>query len=225
MAGEVRTAPERGNAGDVVNPALNTAREQISASQYIDWLLKGYIFTSGAVLVDATDIATKTSIADTTPDYVLQSPTGTGTVVIPLRVRMSITDDGSGLCLINLVYTKSKLESATNLAFTSGTALKIQNNYTPNPMTVAKSTMEYTVTSAALTDVDCMVLAHGHMATNGLTTGLIQLNEVFDYSFRDSPIALTEGAALLMYTSSAGGAGKTRASFTWAEIPGNVYIP
>ncbi len=225
MASEVRTTPTRGNEGDVVNPAANTAKEQISASQYIDWLLRGYIFTAGSVLVDATDVASVTSVADTTPDYVLQSPTGKGTVVIPLRARCSITNDGGGLTVLDLVYTKAKLETATALAFTSGTALKISNNYTPNPMTTAKSSMEYTVTSAALTDVDCNVIAHAHMVDAGLTTGLIQLNEVFDYSFKDSPIALTEGAALLLYTSTTGGAGKTRAQFTWAELPRDVYVP
>ena len=91
-------------------------------------------------------------------------------------------------------------------------------------MAVAKSTMEYTVTSAALTNVDCNVIVHGELVNAALTTGLIMLNEVFDYSFEDAPIALTEGAALLLYTSSAGGAGKTRASFTWAEIPRSVYV-
>ena len=108
MAAEVRTTPTRGNAGDVVNPAANTAKEQISASQYLDWLLRGFIFTGGAVLMDQTDIATKTTIADTTPDYVLQSPTGTGTVVIPLRVRLSITNDGGSISDIDLVSTKAK---------------------------------------------------------------------------------------------------------------------
>ncbi|KKM68979.1 hypothetical protein LCGC14_1455430 [marine sediment metagenome] len=225
MAVEVRTTPTRANVGDVVNPAANTAREQIAANQILDWTLRGFVFTGGAVLMDATDIASVTSIADTTPDYVLQSPLGTATVVIPLRVRCSVTNDGGGLTVFDLVYTKAKQETATALAFTSGTALKIQNNYTPNPMATSKSSLEYTVTSAALTNVDTAVIAHAHMVDAGLTTGLIQLNEVFDYSFQDSPIALTEGAALLLYTSTTGGAGKTRATFTWAELPRDVYVP
>ncbi len=224
MGAKVRSAPARANAGAIIEPVANTAREQIFANQILDWTLRGYVFTAGAVLVDGTDVATKTSIADTTPDYVLQSPIGTETIVIPLRVRCSVTNDGSGLCKLDLVFTKAKNESATTLAFTSGTALKIQNNFTPNPMAVAKSTMEYTVTSAALTNVDCNVIVHGELVNAALTTGLIMLNEVFDYSFEDAPIALTEGAALLLYTSSAGGAGKTRASFTWAEIPRSVYV-
>lgn len=226
MSAEVRTIPTRGNAGDVVNPAANTAKEQIAASQYLDWLLRGYIFSGGSVLVDAGDVVSVTSIADTTPTYVLQSPIGSGTVVIPLRVVAVFTDDGgAGASTINLVFTKSKQEATAELAFTSGTDLKIQNNYTPNPMTTSKCALGYTRTSAALTDVDCTVIASAQLVDAALTTGLIQLNEVFDYSFRDSPIALTEGAALLVYTTSTSSAGKTRLTFTWAELPRSVYVP
>ncbi len=224
MTVEIRERPTRANAGDVINPAANTATEQIAGSQLMDWCLQGYIYTAGSVLMDATDIASVTTLADTTPTYALQSPTGTDTVVIPLKVRAVFTDDGGGISTLNLVYTKAKAESATALSF-SGTALKISNNYTPNPQATAVSTMQYTVTSGALTNVDCNVIAQAQLVDAGITTGLIQLNEVFEYSFKHNPIALVDGAALLLYTYSAGGAGRTRVTFTWAEIPGSIYIP
>lgn len=225
MAVEIRTTPARVEAGVETNAAANPAREQIAGDQLLDWMLRGYVFSGGSVLMDATDIATPTSLADTTPTVVLQSPSGTEIVVVPLRVTCVYTDDGGGLSQLNLVYTKSTQQVATKLSFTSGTDLPIQNNYTANPVVTSRCTLGYTRTSAALLATDSIVIAQGHLAHNGLTTGLIQLNEVFDYSFAGSPVILTEGAALLLYGYSGTGAGRIRPSFTWAEVPRDAYIP
>ncbi|KKM68978.1 hypothetical protein LCGC14_1455420, partial [marine sediment metagenome] len=181
MSVEIRATPTRVAVGVEASPAANTAREQIAASQVFDWLLKGYIFSGGSVLMDASDIATVTTQADTTPTIVLQSPAGTEIVVVPLRVRCSLTDDGGGLSQLNLVYTISTQQSATKLAFTGGTELKIQNSYTANPAVTSRCTLEYTVTSAALTATDSIVIAQGEAADAALTTGFMHLSDVFDY--------------------------------------------
>ena len=216
MSVEIRTTPSRVGVGAEINPVANTAGEQIAAEQILDWVLRGYVFTGGSVLVDVGDYVNVTTQADTTPTVVLQSPIGKAKVVIPLRVRCS---------QVNLVFTKSRQEAATTLAFTAGTALKISNNLTTFPMVEADSTLEYTVTSAALTALDSIVTAQGEMADAGLTTGLIMLDEMFDYSFVNNPVVLTEGAALLLYGFSGSSTGKIRPSFTWAELPRDVYAP
>ncbi len=225
MSVEIRTTPSRVGVGAEINPVANTAGEQIAAEQILDWVLRGYVFTGGSVLVDVGDYVNVTTQADTTPTVVLQSPIGKAKVVIPLRVRCSQTDDGGGKSQVNLVFTKSRQEAATTLAFTAGTALKISNNLTTFPMVEADSTLEYTVTSAALTALDSIVTAQGEMADAGLTTGLIMLDEMFDYSFVNNPVVLTEGAALLLYGFSGSSTGKIRPSFTWAELPRDVYAP
>ena len=225
MSVEIRNTPTRVAVGVETNPAANTAGEQIVGSQILDWLLNGYIFSGGSVLMDAADIATVTTQADTTPTIVLQSPAGTEIVVVPLRVRCSLTDDGGGLSQVNLMYTKATQAPAVRLAFTGGTELKIQNSLTSNPAVTSRCTLEHTVTSAALTAADSIVIAQGEAANAALTTGLMQLTDVFEYSFASNPVVLTEGAALLLYGFSGSSAGKIRPSFTWAELPRNAYIP
>ncbi len=224
MSVEIRT-PSRVEAVVVANPTANSAREQIAANPILDWMLKGYVFTGGSVLMDATDIANVSTQADTTPTIILESPLGKDTVVIPLRIRCSQTDDGGGKSQVNLVFTKARLETAARLAFTGGTALKIQNAFSTFPAITSECTLGFGKTSAALTATDSIVIAQGEMADAGLTTGLIMLDEVFDYSFVNNPVVLTEGAALLLYGFSASGAGKIRPSITWAELPRDVYVP
>ena len=225
MTVKVRTTPSRAAAGVDVLPAANTAGEQIAASQIMDWGMKGYIFSAG-LLVDASDISVVTTLADTTPTIALQSPAGGDIIVIPLRVRCSVTAVAGGLTTLDLVYTKAARECATVLALTGGTVMPgIQNHFTPNPMAVRKSTCEFTVTATALTDVDCNVIAHAELADNGLTSATFQYISVFNYEFEESPIALTDGAALLLYGDSARTASTIRPSFIWAEIPRSVYAP
>ena len=225
MTVKVRTTPSGAAAGVNVLPAANTAGEQIAASQIMDWGLKGYIFSAG-ILVDDSDISVVTTLAHTTPTIALQSPVGGSIVVIPLRVRCSVTAVAGGLTTLDLVYTKAKYEVAVPLALTGGTILPgIQNHFTPNPMTVRKSTCEYTVTASALTNADCNVLAHAELHDDGLTAINMHYNRIFDYEFDESPVALTDGAALLLYGYSASTASTIRPTFTWAEIPRSVYAP
>lgn len=226
MTVKVRGAPSRAAAGVSVLPAANTAGEQIAAGQIMDWAMRGYIFSAGILVDAASDISVVTTLANTTPTVALQAPASKEIVVIPLRVRVSVTAVAGGLTTLDLVYTKAAQECATVLALTGGTVMPgIQNHYMSNPVKIRKSTCEYGVTATTLTNVDCTVIAHGEMHDNGLTSVEMHLNRIFDYDFTESPIALTEGAALLLYGYSASTASEIRPSFTWAEIPRSVYIP
>ncbi len=226
MSVRVRSAPSAAAVGVEVQPAANTAGEQVMAGQLMDWAMKGYIYTAG-ILIDGTDISVVTTLADTTPTIALQSPVGGDYIVIPLRVYCVVTAITGGLTTLDLVFTKAKLECATTLALTAGTTMPgIRNHYTPNPTAVRKSTCEYTVTASALTAADTSILAHADLVAAGLAANsMMQLSNVFDYSFANSPIALTDGAALLLYGYSASTANTIRPSITWAEIPRSVYAP
>ena len=213
-------APTRSSAGDVVNPRANNAREQVFSSQVMDWVLRGYVFTASQGL-EATDVAAVTTEADTTPSMTVQSP-ASGIVMIPLRVWVSITGDGGGLTTLDLSYTKAAAQCATALAITSGTAMNIQNHYTPNPMTTALSTSYKTPTATALVTTDYITLAHHHWIDAAITTGLVVPD--FDYVF-NAPLALVNGAALMLHMYTASSAGSFVCAVTWAEVPTSVYVP
>ena len=177
------------------------------------------------MLVDGTDSTNVSTQADTTPTVVLKSPDGKDIVVVVLRVRVSQTDDGGGKSQVNLAFTNARLETATLLALTGGTALRTQNALSSFPAITSACTLEYAVTATALTAPDSIVIAQGEMADAGLTTGLIHLDAVFDYSLANHPVFLTEGAALLIYGFSGSSTGRIRASITWAELPRDAYAP
>ncbi len=216
------TAPTRVSSGIIVEPRANNAGEQILASQVLDWTLRGWVFSASQGL-EASDIASTASVDDFYPIASLQSPLGGGTVVVPLRCWFSLTNDGAGLGTVDLLFTKAVKQCATTLAIT-GTTLNIQNHFTPNPQFASKATALKTVTCTALTTVDYITLAHQHYADAALTTSLVVPN--FDYQFNNNPIALVEGAALLLYFYNATTTDANAiVTFTWAEIPSSIYVP
>lgn len=225
MSGQV-SAPARASIGSVINPRLNEAREQISGRQIMDWVLRGYVFSSGLLVDDGTNIVSMTSLADTSPLVSLQSPTGGDTIVIPLHVHMSLTEvDGGDLTQLDIAFTKAAADCATTLDL-SGTALTgIINHLTRSPALTPKSILLRTVTASALTVVDSIVIAHKEIADAILTAATFLVDPVLDYDFTAAPIGLTEGAALLLYAYTSTPGAEIRPSITWAEIPASVYQP
>ena len=218
---EARRSPVRAGDGVEVNPAANQTLEQIIATQINDWTMRDYVFTASQGLA-ATDVSSVATESHTTPVASLQSPTGKNKLIIPLRVWASVTNDGAGLGYVDLCYTKAAKECATALTL-SGTAFNLQNSRTFNPMVTPTATALMAVTASALTTVDYITLAHKHWPNAALTTSLIVPD--FDYQF-ETPIALTEGAALLLYFYNATTTdAKLVVSFTWAELDASIYIP
>ena len=203
------------NASVAQAARINGGRSVEFVTNVNRWAREGRLFTASQGL-EATDIPTVTTEAETTPICSVQSPSA-GIAVIPLRVYAALTNDGGGLTTIDLAFTKAAAACATALTL-SGTTLNIQNHYTKNPQAGTQATALYTVTASALLTSDYITLAHGHAADAALTTGLIQINEVFDYEFT-FPLMLVESAALLLYGYTASGAGNIAVSITWAEVP------
>jgi len=218
-------SPSRSSIGDVINPRANEAREQISGSQIMDWVLRGYVFSAGLLVDDGTNIASVTTLADTTPIVSLQSPTGGDTIVVPLKVHMAITeDDGGGLSQFDIAYTKAAADCATTMSLTGTAVTGVINHLTRSPAISTKCTLLSTVTVSALTVVDSIVIAHKEIADAILTAATFLVDPVLNYEFK-APMALMEGAALLLYAYTGTGAAEVRYSITWAEIPASVYQP
>ncbi len=218
-------APTRASIGSVINPRANEASEQISGSQVMDWMLRGYIFSLGLLVDDTTNIPSVTTLADTTPIVSLQSPSGGDTIVVPLKVHMAITeDDGTNESQFDIAYTKAAKDCATTLSLSGTAHTGVVNHFTRSPALTTKSTVLSTVTASALTVVDSIVVAHKEIAASILTNTVFNVEPVLNYEFK-TPIALMEGAALLLYAFTGGGAAEVRPSVTWAEIPASVYKP
>lgn len=223
MSGETRNVPAKAAAGSVINPALNLAGEAIMASQIMSWGMAGYLFSASQGL-EETDIASVTTEADITPTAALVAPSGNNTIVIPLMVRVALTDDGGGLSTLDVSFTQAALLCATPLVV-SGTALNIQNHLTTNPEIKAQAAATHGCTATALLTTDYITVAHDHAINAALTSGLPVfgkgLEKVVDLS--SVPIFLTEGAALLIHIFTASSGGKVVPVITWAEIPATAY--
>jgi len=220
------SAPTRASIGSILNPRANEAGEQISGEQLMDWVLRGYVFSYGLLVDDGTNIPSVTTLADTTPIVSLQSPAGGDTIVVPLRVHMAVhAENAGGLSQFDIAYTKAAKNCATTLSLSGTAATGIINHLTRSPAIAKQSTVLSTVTASALTVVDSIVIAHKEIAAGILTNTTFNVDPVLNYDFLDEPIALMEGAALLLYAYTASTACEVRPSITWAEIPASVYQP
>ncbi len=217
------SAPARASSGDIINPRANEAKEQIFSGQVMDWVLRGWVYSFGLLSDDTTNVASATTLADTTPTIALQSPAGGDTIVVPLRVQVTAVSADGGLVTTDICYTKAAAGCATAMTLSGTSMTGLLNHLTKNPMDSPKSTVKRTVTASALTVVDSIVIAHQELPAAYLTAATFA-DPTFDYIFTE-PLCLVEGAALLLYCYSAGTAGEVRPSITWAEIPSSVYKP
>ena len=206
--------------GSAVAARTNGQREIMTSPAVLRWVREGKVYSGGQGL-EATDILGVDTEADTTPSVVLASPASATTLVVPLQVKMAITNDGSGLNTLDVSFTKAAAEVATALALSSGTALNIQNHITLNPMKTGLATLERNVTATALLTTDYITLAHDHAVDAALTSGLplpgAGLEKVVNL-FKPAPIMLIEGAALMVHLSGAATAGNWAVTVTWAEL-------
>ena len=222
------SAPARASAGKTaINPRANEAGEQISGEQLMDWVLRGYVFSYGLLVDDGTNIPSVTTLAETTPIVSLESPPGGDTIVVPLKVHMGLhAEGGGGLGQYDIAYTKAAKDCGTTLAITGTAVTGVINHLSRSPALTTKCTLLSTATvGSAMTVVDSIVIAHKEYAAAVLTAATFLVDPVLNYSFRRAPLALMEGAALLLYAYTSGTAAEIRPSITWAEIPASVYQP
>ena len=206
------------NGSNVANPALITgARVQYTANDVMRWAKAGKVFTAGLGL-EATDTDSVTTEADTTPTYALVSPANSAVFVVPIEVRLALSNDGGGLSTFDISVTKAASQCATKLVC-SGTTLNIQNHLAIGPHTPQSAAL-LTVTASALLTTDYIAIAHQHAVDAALTTGLPLPGAGLEWvvPLLQRFYILTQGAALLVHTYTASSAGKTVPSITWAEL-------
>jgi hypothetical protein len=212
------------NSSQVAQAALvNGAREIVTSSNLLRWAKAGKLFTASQGL-EATDVDSVTTEADTTPTYALVSPKNADIFVIPIEVRLALTSDGGGLSTFDVSFTKAAAQCATALVVT-GTTLNIQNHLTVSGMATPQSSCLYTCTASALLTTDYITVAHQHVVDAALTTGLPLPGAGTEYAvdLLKKCIILTQGAALLVHTYTASSAGKTVPVITWAELTSSDF--
>jgi len=185
---------------------------------------QGKVFEAGAGLED-TGIAAYASINEQYPTFALQAPSNTTTLVIPILLKVALTDDGSALTEISVAFTKPAGLCATALvitgtAFTSKHAL-LKSNPAQTSQT-ALATYTNTLTGA-LVAADFVEYERRIAIDAVLTSGLVAMDgpsNVFKAKFLEegAPHIMSSGAAMLVYVKNSTTDAKAKCYIQWAEV-------
>ncbi|KKM23940.1 hypothetical protein LCGC14_1610070, partial [marine sediment metagenome] len=122
----------------------------------------------------------------------------------------------------------------TPLKIPGGTAMTFQRNLNREYATVGAAEVVFgdALTVSVLTNADYVGVNKGFTVSGALTTGLVNVggpsNEI-GYNFMNGaggvvPHVLTKGAAMIIYTYTAGSDAVWRGYMQWAELePGDLY--
>jgi len=187
--------------------------------------MEGKVFEAGYGLEDSA-ITCEGAVDDVNVAYSLQAPAGTDLLIIPILLKICITDDGGQLTTFQLMFTKPAGLCATTLVLTPGTALTSKHClYQTNPKKAEqKATTLSALTSSALVAADYVSYHRGHVITNVLTSGLVAMGEgpsnvhTFRFLKEGAPHIMTSGAAMLVHVNSADTDSATTCYMQWAEV-------
>jgi hypothetical protein len=209
----------------VERPARVTAnRDLVTMPDLYKWVAEGKVFEAGQGLED-TGVAAAASVADTTATFSLQSPASTTVLVIPIILKVALTNDGSALSQLAVCFTKPAGLCATILTL-SGTALTSKHaGYKKNPaLTAQQATALYTVTPSALVAADYVEYDRSIAIDAALTTGLPNFGDgpsnVKTYKFLEegAPHIMSSGAAMLVYVVNSTTDALAKCYMMWAEV-------
>lgn len=212
---------------DVAQAARVTgAGDLVSMQTLFRWAVEGKVFEAGYGCED-TAIALDTTLADTTPLFSLQAPASASLLVIPLMLKLTITNDGNSATVYEVAFTKPAGLCAVSGGLTlSGTALTSKHCvYQTSPaQTAQQATALSNVTAAALVAADYISYHFGSAVDALLTTGKVAMGEgpsnVHTWSFlKDGfPHILTSGAAMLVYGQNSTTDAAALCYMQWAEV-------
>ena len=199
-------------------------RDLVVSPNLLKWAAEGKIFEAGFGLEDTAPL-TAGILADTTVTFSLQAPASTTLIVVPILLKIALTDDGGALTNYQVCFTKPAGLCDTSLTL-SGTAMTSKHSlYRTNPaQTAQQATTLYTVTASTLIAVDYVSYHRGHVIDAVLTTGLVALGDgpsnVHMWRFlKDGvPYALTSGAAMLVYGYNPNTDARMTCYMQWAEL-------
>jgi hypothetical protein len=194
-------------------------------------LMQGKVFMGGMGL-EATDIDGQDETFDEADiSHILRAPES-GTVLIPLYVRIQLTTEGGAAPDFYLSYVNTN--SNTPISLTSGTANTVINCL-GGQHDACNAKCYYTVVTAAITDAQNVVLWQNKDAPDDLLSvvavdvdgGSVEtmrngVSAVTIPLFPHIPIGLNKGSMLALYASTATTDSKLRPTFVWAEMPDTI---
>lgn len=200
-------------------------RDVITSPNLFRWLMEGKVFEAGYGLEDSA-IDCESSVEDITATFSLQAPAASSLLVVPILLKLCMTDDG-GTDSNEMQVSFTKPAALCVVALTlSGTALTSKHcMYRTNPpMQEQQATALATVTVSILQASDYISYHRGVTSNDILTTGLVALGEgpsnVHTFRFMDEgvPHIMTSGAAMLVGIANATTDSKWTAYMQWAEL-------
>lgn len=218
------------DAGVAKEASITKFGDLITIPWQYNLLLQGKVFMGG-MGIEATDIdGQDETYAEEEVTHCLKAP-DSGTVVIPLYVRVQLTTEGGAAPDFYLTYVNTNLN--TPIAISAGTANTVINCL-GGQHAANEAKCYYTVTSGTYTSAQNVVLWQATAVPDNLLSveavGTGTPIETMDNSmsavtiplFPHIPIGLAKGAALYLYASTATSDSKLRPTFVWAELPDTI---
>jgi len=217
---------DRGNVPVAARVTGN--RDLITSPSVLRWVAEGKVFQAGqgceSTAVDCG--VNSATIDETLPTFSLQAPP-VGVFVVPLELKIMMTDDGDTLSNWQICFTKAATLCATTMKI-SGTAMHHVSNLNATFNNGAASVALYTPTVSALTVADYISIGKGHSVVDGTTTGKPNLGDgasnVKTYCFLGKeglPHIMANGSAMLVYLYTATAVSKWTTYIQWAELTAN----
>lgn len=221
MAGfnvEVRHNPA--SAQDGTNPKIRLSRraELIIPDWYFQLAAEGRIFYSGDEL-EATFNDGQATILDTTPTYVLKSPSGT--YIVPLAIELELTTEGGAAPLVDVVYIQGDSPITTQ-----GTTIIAYNALGGASPRASKAIHQLNPTVTALAANNVILTGGRNIPDNLLSVGLadtvdhgVALVDMATLRWSPpAPLLMTDGAQISVYFGTGTSDSKWRSLFVWAEL-------
>jgi len=209
------------NSGTPVAAVVTANNSIVTMPNLLKWAAQGKIMEAGLGLED-TAIAGAAAIDDTKPNFALQAPSDSTTLVVPLLCRITCTAEGGAAPSVHVMVTKPAALCATAMTL-SGTALTSKHNcYRTNPAsTVQKATSlsGADITASALVAADYVKVWGAYLPDNLISAGTSEMLPLDAYvANRDGPHILTNAAAMLVYTATGTSDASWFVYFKWAEL-------
>jgi hypothetical protein len=225
--------------GEIRKAAANAGSDGAAAPQRLlgegsgvsnDWLtaaaLEGKVFVSGIGL-EGTATTGRTSKAETTPDIMLQSPSGGGVIVVPLYFKALMTAEGGAAPDWFISYVQADASPTT--VGTTVTPLSLQGPNGPD----SGATLQTAPTAAAFTSLQNVRLDGGEntldnlISVEGATTVILandlQNNQTTIEWKAPVPMFMKDGASLMIHFVT----GTTGSQYEWtlyhAELDASAY--
>jgi hypothetical protein len=229
---EVRnTSSKVADAGAEALASITKFGDVVTMDWQYNLMLQGRVFIGGEG-IEATDVDGEGTLDETKPTWLLRAP-ASGTLIVPLYVRLQLTTEGGAApdAYLGLVSP----DSDDGIAFTSGTQGASVLNALGGQHNASAAKFSYTNVVGTITSAQNVILWQTKDTPTTLLTvvavdvdgGSVEslgspISSVEIPLFPHIPIALNKDAMLCFWTATASSDSKYRPTFVWAEIPDDI---